>query len=64
MKVWKLWRWPWKRCRAYKEPNKTGYWGRCDLEREHEGDHLLERGMDMLTWSTKWTDSFGVNDSV
>lgn len=43
------------RCRAVKEPNDSGYWGRCDLRAGHDGDHALERGLDTPRWSTKWT---------
>lgn len=52
-KAWK----PWRRCKAVKEPNPTGYWGRCELEPHSEKiDHALERGMGVLRWSTKWTN--------
>ncbi len=47
--------WPWKRCRASVEPNPTGYWGRCDLQARHDGDHALERGMDTPRWSTRFS---------
>lgn len=51
--------WTWSglfgRCKAVKEPNASGYWGRCELRKEHPGDHLLERGMEFLSWSTAWT---------
>lgn len=47
---------PWDRCKAVKEPNSSGHWGRCDLKRHpDELDHALERGMDILRWSTNWT---------
>lgn len=46
---------PWTRCKAVKEPNKSGYWGRCDLRRNHAGDHALERGMEIHRWSTAWS---------
>ena len=45
-----------RRCRARKEPNPTGFWGRCELVQDHIGiDHHLERGMHLPTWSTEWT---------
>lgn len=45
------------RCRAVKEPNRSGYWGRCDLAPHSELiDHALERGMDTPRWSTRWSD--------
>ena len=47
--------WPWGRCKAIKEPNSSGYWGRCELKTKHTGDHFLERGMEHLYWSTQWT---------
>jgi hypothetical protein len=47
---------PWqRRCKAVKEPNWSSYWGRCELRRGHWGDHALERGMEVLRWSTRWT---------
>lgn len=54
-------RWPWQQCRARREPrggsDKTQYFGRCELRRGHKSDHALERGFDMPTWSTDWTDT-------
>lgn len=47
--------WFWQKCRAVKEPNPSGYWGRCELVKDHVGDHALERGMEILRWSTHWT---------
>ena len=44
-----------RRCRARKEPNPSGMWGRCDLAAGHQGDHALERGLDVPRWSTTWT---------
>lgn len=44
-----------RRCKARVEPNESGFWGRCELVRGHEGDHALERGMDCPRWSTRWT---------
>lgn len=44
-----------RRCRARKEPNESGFWGRCELAAGHAGDHALERGMDTPRWSTEWT---------
>lgn len=45
----------WNRCKAVKEPNPSGHWGRCELTKQHLTDHALERGFDILRWSTKWT---------
>jgi hypothetical protein len=60
---WVEWWKPWRRCRAVKEPNPSGHWGRCELDRDHnysskeyQQDHALERGFDTLRWSTKWTN--------
>ena len=56
--IWK----PWRRCKAVKEPNASGHWGRCELDRSHNfilgknHDHALERGFDIPRWSTKWTN--------
>jgi len=47
--------WPWKRCRAVKEPNRSGYWGRCELTLGHVCAHALDRGMDIPRWTTEWT---------
>lgn len=48
--------WPWQRCKAVKEPNPSGHWGRCELKRHEETiDHALERGLDIPRWSTRWT---------
>lgn len=45
------------RCRARRERRPDDiYWGRCDLDRGHKGDHLLERGMDLVMWSTNTTN--------
>lgn len=49
---WSRW---WNQCRARKEPNTAGHWGRCELKRGHSGDHILERGMILIGWSTDWT---------
>jgi hypothetical protein len=47
---------PWqRRCKAVKEPGEFFYWGRCELRRGHLGDHALERGMEVLRWSTRFT---------
>lgn len=53
---WAAWPFSWNRCRAVKEPNSSGHWGRCELYK-HEGeiDHALERGMNILRWTTRWT---------
>lgn len=44
------------RCAAYRErrPGER-YWGRCDLDKNHDGDHELERGFIHIYWSTKET---------
>jgi hypothetical protein len=48
-------KYPWqRRCKAVKEPGE-GHWGRCELVRNHWGDHALERGMDTPRWSTRFT---------
>lgn len=52
-------KWWWQQCKAVKEPNPSGHWGRCELKKNHKGDHALERGMDIPRWSTEWT---GDND--
>jgi hypothetical protein len=49
--------WIWDRCRAVKEPNEEGYWGRCELKKRHQDDHALERGFNIIRWSTKTTKS-------
>jgi hypothetical protein len=49
-------RWPWQSCRAYRERHQDDpYFGRCELIRNHRGDHALERGFDIPRWSTRWT---------
>lgn len=59
---WVEWWKPWRRCKAVKEPNASGHWGRCELDRSHNyilgknHDHALERGFDTPRWSTKWTN--------
>lgn len=60
---WATWWKPWRRCKAVKEPNASGYWGRCELDRDHNfsnirahHDHALERGFDIPRWSTVWTE--------
>lgn len=48
--------WPFDpRCRARRERRRGQYYGRCELRAGHEGDHALERGMDVPRWSTDWT---------
>lgn len=42
--------WPWNRC-----PARTERWERCDLRKGHDGDHALERGLDIPRWNTRWT---------
>jgi len=50
-------RWPWQACIARREQRGTSsLFGRCELRRNHEGDHALERGMDIPRWSTDWSD--------
>jgi hypothetical protein len=50
-------KWYQRRCRAAKEPNSSGYWGRCDLVPHESGlAHALGRGMVVLRWSTDWTN--------
>lgn len=45
-----------KRCKAVCEPRSNRpYSGRCDLAVHELGDHMLERGMDVVSWSTDWT---------
>lgn len=45
-----------RRCTARRERRATSiFWGRCDLDKNHEGDHELERGFFSCTWSTDWT---------
>jgi hypothetical protein len=49
--------WPWNRCKAYRERRwYFAYYGRCDLIRYHDCDHALDRGMEILRWSTRWTE--------
>lgn len=47
----KAWATPFRRCMARKY-RATGdiYWGRCELRRDHPGDHELERGLIPVTW--------------
>jgi len=49
--------WPWRRCRAVREPgHDDGYYGRCDLEPHGpDVDHALERGAETWRWSTAAT---------
>lgn len=49
--------WPWHRCRAFRECKSKSnvYYGRCDLKKNHLGDHALERGLIIMRWSTNWT---------
>lgn len=47
--------WPWRRCRAVREPGQPDGWhGRCELRRSHDGLHALDRGMELVRWSTRW----------
>lgn len=48
--------WVFTQCRARKERNPSGFWGRCELKYKHKGDHALERGNYILRWSTEWTN--------
>lgn len=41
-----------ERCPARLEPNVSGYWGRCERKRMHQDDHALERGFEIVYWST------------
>lgn len=46
----RLWR---RRCAAVLEPGKAGaYFGRCELRAGHRGNHHLERGMDVVEFTT------------
>jgi hypothetical protein len=46
-----------RRCRARREPrNSYDYHGRCELVPRHDGEHALERGMEICRWSTDWTE--------
>jgi hypothetical protein len=50
-------RWSWQACTARRERRPdVPYFGRCELRRNHDGDHALERGMDIPRWSTDWSD--------
>jgi hypothetical protein len=49
-------RWPWQACKAIKEQRSGQSYGRCELKKNHKGDHALERGMDIPRWSTDWTN--------
>lgn len=51
------WARPWQRtCTAVREQRDGAiYWGRCELVRNHRGDHALDRGVDVVRWSTDWT---------
>jgi hypothetical protein len=50
--------WPTPRCKAVRERRggRPDYFGRCNLTRYHTGDHALERGMEIVRWSTDWTN--------
>jgi hypothetical protein len=50
---------PWAKflkCRAVLERRpEASYWGRCELMPGHFGiDHALERGMEIIRWSTDY----------
>lgn len=50
--------WPWNHCRCRLTRRAiTGelrpHWGRCDLRRNHPGDHALERGFDVVWFTPK-----------
>ncbi len=51
---WAKW---WQRhCAAVREQREGAvYWGQCELVRGHGGDHALDRGYDVVRWSTDWT---------
>lgn len=51
------WARPWqRRCAAVREQRAGSmFWGRCELVRDHDGDHALDRGYDIPRWSTDWT---------
>lgn len=42
------------RCKA-RLPRQRGdlFWGRCDRNRNHAGEHELERGFFTVSWPTK-----------
>lgn len=50
--------WPWQR-RCQRTGGDGIDWGRCELRREHAGDHALERGMYVLRFGPLriWCDS-------
>lgn len=44
--------WPWERCKARKRRVRGQvYFGRCELRKNHEGAHALERGFDIVWFS-------------
>jgi hypothetical protein len=61
MRLWK-WLWkaqllPWNRCRAALEKKgDSAYYGQCDRPRNHPGWHALERGFDIVWFSTRLID--------
>lgn len=46
-----------RRCQARKEASGAygGHHGRCELVVRHDGDHALERGLEIARWSTRST---------
>lgn len=42
--------WPFSNCHA-RAVDKWNIYS-CDLKRNHKGDHMAERGMYWITWST------------
>jgi hypothetical protein len=49
---------PWNRCKAVLEPKEGhSYYGRCDLKKGHRSLHVLERGFNIVWFSTKVVDS-------
>lgn len=51
MEIWAFW--PWTRCPAKLErKGNSAHWGQCDRKRKHEGLHALERGFDVVWFTT------------
>lgn len=45
-----------RRCAAVREQRPGAlYWGQCEFRRNHGGDHALDRGVDVVRWSSDWT---------
>jgi hypothetical protein len=51
---------PFNRCRATLEEKQghSGYFGRCELKRKHPGYHALERGFDIVLFSTEIVSAY------